>query len=198
MTFDQLRRDFTNIDFNNIGSWPVAVKGLAVLLVAILVALGGYYFLTQKAIEELNKVQKEELTLRDVFAAKSKKAVNLEVYRQQLRDMEQTFTGLRQQLPDSTQVPDLLVEITQAGLGHGLEFELFQPGNERPAEFYAELPINILVSGSYHDIAQFASDVAGFARIVTLHDLAIKSAGEGTQLKMTGVAKTYRYIEEEE
>lgn len=196
MTLDDLRRDFSNIAIDNIGDWPIIVKGLAVVLVAILVAVGGYYLLTKNALLELDKVAKQELTLRDTFEAKYKKAVNLEVYRDQLRDMKKTFAGLRQQLPDSTQIPDLLVQITQAGLGHGLEFELFQPGKEIPAEFYSELPINILVTGSYHDIAQFASDVAGFARIVTLHNVAIKPEADG-KLKMAAMAKTYRYFEED-
>ena len=166
-----------------------------VVLVGIVLA-AGFKFLTSKALDELAREQEREQQLRDVFRVKHKQAVNLDVYREQLAEMEQSFDTLRRQLPDTTEVAQLLVEITQAGLGKGLEFELFEPKSEKPAEFYAELPISIQVTGSYHQLAAFASEVAAFPRIVTMHDLTIRPREEGT-LVMTGSARTYRYLEQE-
>ena len=196
MNLNDLREiDFSAIELSDTGDWPLVIKGAAALLLSVLVLVGGYFLLTKDTLTELDKVQKEELTLRDTFVIKYKKAINLESYKQQLEEMQQTFEALRRQLPDSTQVADLLVEITQAGLGHGLEFDLFEPKSEKPAEFYAELPISIKVTGQFHQIAEFVSDVAAFPRIVTMHDLQMKKDGE--KLVMTGTAKTYRYLDEE-
>jgi type IV pilus assembly protein PilO len=196
MNLNDLREvDFSNIELSNIGDWPLVIKAAAALVLAILVLVGGYFLLTKDTLGELDKVQLEEQILRDTFVAKNKKAINLESYKQQLAEMQQTFEALRRQLPDSTQIADLLVEITQAGLGHGLEFDLFEPKSEKPAEFYAELPISIKVTGQYHQIAEFVSDVAAFPRIVTMHDLKMKK--DGDKLVMTGTAKTYRYLDEE-
>jgi len=195
MNLNDLREiDFSDIELSNIGDWPLVIKGAAVVLISILVLVGGYFLLTKDTLAELEKVQKEELALRDTFVAKYRKAINLESYKQQLAEMQQTFEALRRQLPDSTQVADLLVEITQAGLGHGLEFDLFEPKSEKPADFFAELPISIKVTGQYHQIAEFVSDVAAFPRIVTMHDLQLKK--DGDKLVMTGIAKTYRYLDE--
>ena len=197
MNIDDLRQiDFSQIELSNIGDWPLLIKGAAALILAIAVLIAGYFGLTKDTLIELEKVQKEELTLRDTFVIKHKKAINLESYKQQLEEMQQTFEALRRQLPDSTQVADLLVEITQAGLGHGLEFDLFEPKSEKPAEFYAELPISIKVSGQYHQIAEFISDVAGFPRIVTMHNLNLISQDD--KLVLIGTAKTYRYLDEEQ
>lgn len=196
MNLNDLREiDFSAIELSNTGDWPLVIKGAAALVLSALVLVGGYFLLTKDTLTELDKVQKEELALRDTFVIKYKKAINLESYKQQLEEMQQTFEALRRQLPDSTQVADLLVEITQAGLGHGLEFDLFEPKSEKPAEFYAELPISIKVTGQFHQIAEFVSDVAAFPRIVTMHDLQMKKDGE--KLVMTGIAKTYRYLDEE-
>ncbi len=196
MNLNDLREiDFSEIELSNTGDWPLVIKGAATLLLAILVLVGGYFLLTKDTLTELEKVQKEELTLRDTFVAKYRKAINLASYKLQLEEMKETFPALTRQLPDKTQVADLLVEITQAGLGHGLEFDLFEPKSEKPAEFYAELPISIKVTGQYHQIAEFVSDVAAFPRIVTMHDLQMKKSGE--KLVMTGIAKTYRYLDED-
>jgi type IV pilus assembly protein PilO len=196
MNLNDLREiDFSEIELSNTGDWPLVIKGAATLLLAILVLVGGYFLLTKDTLTELEKVQKEELTLRDTFVAKYRKAINLASYKLQLEEMKETFSALTRQLPDKTQVADLLVEITQAGLGHGLEFDLFEPKSEKPAEFYAELPISIKVTGQYHQIAEFVSDVAAFPRIVTMHDLQMKKSGE--KLVMTGIAKTYRYLDED-
>ena len=196
MNMDDLRQiDFSDIELSNIGDWPLLIKSAAALLLAIAVLVAGYFGLTKDTLIELEKVQKEELTLRDTFKLKHKKAINLDSYKQQLEEMQQTFETLRRQLPDSTQVADLLVEITQAGLGHGLEFDLFEPKAEKPAEFYAELPISIKVSGQYHQIAEFISDVAGFPRIVTMHNLNLIKNED--KLVLVGTAKTYRYLDED-
>ena len=197
MNIDDLRQlDFSQIELSNSGDWPLLIKAAAALILAIAVLVAGYFGLTQDSLIELEKVQKDELELRDTFVLKHKKAINLESYKQQLEEMQQTFEALRRQLPDSTQVADLLVEITQAGLGHGLEFDLFEPKSEKPAEFYAELPISIKVTGQYHQIAEFISDVAGFPRIVTMHDLNLISQDD--KLVLIGTAKTYRYLDEEQ
>ncbi|MDF1818982.1 MAG: type 4a pilus biogenesis protein PilO [Immundisolibacteraceae bacterium] len=196
MNLNDLREiDFSEIELSNTGDWPLVIKGAATLLLAILVLVGGYFLLTKDTLTELEKVQKEELALRDTFVAKYRKAINLASYKLQLEEMKETFSALTRQLPDKTQVADLLVEITQAGLGHGLEFDLFEPKSEKPAEFYAELPISIKVTGQYHQVAEFVSDVAAFPRIVTMHDLQMKKSGE--KLVMTGIAKTYRYLDED-
>lgn len=196
MNLNDLREiDFSEIELSNTGDWPLVIKGAATLLLAILVLVAGYFLLTKDTLTELEKVQKEELALRDTFVSKHRKAINLASYKLQLEEMKETFSALTRQLPDKTQVADLLVEITQAGLGHGLEFDLFEPKSEKPAEFYAELPISIKVTGQYHQIAEFVSDVAAFPRIVTMHDLQMKKSGE--KLVMTGIAKTYRYLDED-
>ncbi len=198
MNTDDLRQiDFGAIELSNIGDWPLIIKIAAAALLSVAVLVTGYFGLTQDALIALEKVQKQELTLKETFVLKHKKAINLESYKQQLEEMQQTFEALRRQLPDSTQVADLLVEITQAGLGHGLEFDLFEPKSEKPAEFYAELPISIKVSGQYHQIAEFISDVAGFPRIVTMHNLNLIRSPNKDKLILIGTAKTYRYLDED-
>ena len=197
MNMEELRRSFSNLSLDNIGDWPLIVKGLAVALVAVLVVAAGFYFLTRNALAELAEAEQQQQKLQQEFSNKWGDAANLEAYKDQLVKMRESFAILKRQLPDSSQVPDLLVEITQAGLGNGLEFDLFQPKKEKPAQSYAELPISIVLRGTYHDMAQFVSDVAGFARIVTLHDIAVATEKDEF-LRMSATAKTYRYIEEEE
>lgn len=197
MTLDDLRNlDLRQIDLAHAGDWPPAGKLTAMVLLALVVLGAGYWFVTRKSIEELEQHQAEEVRLRQVYEAKYKQAVSLELLREQLKEVRKTFEGLRRQLPDKSEVANLLVEITQAGLGRGLEFQLFQPGPEKPSGFYAELPISIQLVGGYHEFAEFASDVAAFPRIVTLHDLSVAPSGDG--LVMRGTAKTYRYLEEDE
>ena len=197
MNLESLREfDIRDIDIRNSGDWPRGLKVAAGILLVGIVLTAGFKFLTAKTLDELERAQEREQQLRDVFRVKHKQAVNLDVYREQLAEMEQSFDTLRRQLPDTTEVAQLLVEITQAGLGKGLEFELFEPKSEKPAEFYAELPISIQVTGSYHQLAAFASEVAAFPRIVTMHDLTIRPREEGT-LVMTGSARTYRYLDQD-
>ena len=196
--------DFRNLDVNNIGAWPGPLKGLVIVLICAGVAGAGYYFDTKDQLAVLEKEQKRELDeLRPAFQAKQAKAANLEPLKQQLAQMKQSFGAMLRLLPNKTEIEALLVDISQSGLAAGLEFELFKPLPEQPAEFYAVQPIQIRVTGSYHEFGEFISTVAALPRIVTQHDVRIQpvggAAGEGgTQLVMDMVARTYRYLEEEE
>ncbi len=186
------------LDFNDVGSWPVAAKAIAIILISAAVLFAGYWFDTQQQLDVLAQAEKKEAELKETFKSKQIKAVNLEEYKQQMADMERSFGAMLRQLPSKTEVADLLVDISQAGLANGLEFELFKPLAEVPVEFYAELPIDVKVTGRYHDVGKFVSDVAALPRIVTLHDIAIttKGDGKGDVLSMSAKAKTYRYMEE--
>ncbi|WP_372717040.1 type 4a pilus biogenesis protein PilO [Immundisolibacter sp.] len=190
--------DLRSIDVQEAGEWPLLGKAVAVGLLALVVLVAGYYFIVSKTLEDLESRQQTEQQLRQQFVTKYRQAVNLEAYREQLAQLKESFEAMRRQLPDSNEIANLLVEITQAGLGRGLEFKLFQPGEARPSGFYAEIPISIEVTGSYHELAEFASDVAGFPRIVTLHDLSIIPVGKDSDLLvMKGTAKTYQYLDED-
>ncbi|MEK7716302.1 MAG: type 4a pilus biogenesis protein PilO, partial [Pseudomonadota bacterium] len=160
------------------------------------VLFAGFWFLIQGELEQYGEAQKKEEGLRETYMNKKALAINLPAYKEQMEEMEQTFGSLLRQLPNTTEVPDLLVDITQAGLGRGLEFTLFRPEKELPKDFYAEMPISVEVRGSYHELAQFVSDVAALPRIVTFGDIAITSAGKDNKLTMSAKAKTYRYMEE--
>ena len=192
MTLDDLK----NIDVNNLGSWPVPIKIGGILVVSIIILFAGYWFLIQGELEEYGQAQTKEASLRETFMNKKGMAINLPAYKLQMEEMEQTFGSLLRQLPNTTEVPDLLVDITQAGLGRGLEFALFRPEKEQPKDFYAEMPISIQVRGSYHELAQFVSDVAALPRIVTFGDISITSNAKDNKLTMSAKAKTYRYLDE--
>ena len=192
MTLDDLK----NIDINNLGSWPVPIKIGGILVVCAIVLFAGFWFLIQGELEQYGEAQKKEEGLRETYMNKKALAINLPAYKEQMEEMEQTFGSLLRQLPNTTEVPDLLVDITQAGLGRGLEFALFRPEKEQPKDFYAEMPISVEVRGSYHELAQFVSDVAALPRIVTFGDMSITSAGKDNKLTMSAKAKTYRYMEE--
>lgn len=191
MTLDDLK----NIDVNNLASWPVPIKIAGILVVCAVILFAGFWFLIQGELEEYGVAQKKEEGLRETYLNKKALAVNLPAYREQMEQMEQTFGSLLRQLPNTTEVPDLLVDITQAGLGRGLEFTLFRPEKEQPRDFYAELPISVQVRGSYHELAQFVSDVAALPRIVTFGDIKIDSSAKNTKLSMSAKARTYRYLE---
>lgn len=188
--------DLRDIDINDVPSWPTWVKMSATALLAGGILFAGYYFIVQHQLADLDRVEKEEKRLRNEFAEKKALAINLQAYRDQLEEIKDTFGIMLQQLPDKTQVPELLIDITQAGLGRGLQFEVFKPQNRRVADFYAELPINLQVVGSYHELGNFISDLAALPRIVTIGDLVVKPAGGG-KLRMTAVTKTYHYLDEE-
>lgn len=193
-------QELNQLDFSNLGDWPVAVKALAILMVCGLVAGAGYYFDTQHQIKELEQVELQERSLRAEFEQKQEKAANLEAYRQQLEEMRQSFGAMLKQLPDKTEVAALLVDVSQTGLAAGLEFELFQPMAEVRKDFYAELPIKLRVLGGYHEFGEFISGLAALPRIVTIHDVTIeprtREKDADARLQMVATAKTYRYLEE--
>ena len=192
MTLDDLQ----NIDVNNIASWPLPIKIGGVALVGILIIAAGFWFIIRGELDDLAQRQNQEAKLKETYSTKAGLAINLAAYKTQMEEMRQTFGSLLRQLPDTTEVPDLLIDITQAGLGQGLEFVLFKPEKERPKEFYAELPISIKVTGSYHELANFVSDVAALPRIVTFGDIAITTDKKSSKLLMAAKAKTYRYLDE--
>jgi type IV pilus assembly protein PilO len=194
MTLDDLRR----LDPKEIGSWPALPK-LGVLLLAFLACIAASWFFDwTDQVDTIDAAKRKELTLRDTFLDKKKQAVDLDAYRKQLDDIEKSFGTLLKQLPSKSEMEALLTDINQAGLGRGLQFELFKPAaNETISEFYAELPITIRVTGNYHDMGAFASDISKLSRIVLLNDVSLTQAQSGV-LSMDAVAKTYRYLDEEE
>ncbi|MFQ5935436.1 MAG: type 4a pilus biogenesis protein PilO [Acidiferrobacterales bacterium] len=194
MTLDDLR----NIDVNNIAAWPLPVKIGGIIVVSILIVAAGFWFIVKPEWEDYQRTVAEEQNLKKKYSSKVALAVSLDAYKQQMEEMRQTFGSLLRQLPDTTEVPDLLIDITQAGLGRGLEFVLFKPEKEKPREFYAELPISIKVRGSYHELANFVSDVAALPRIVTFGNISIQAPKKSNKLLMTAKAKTYRYLDEAE
>jgi len=190
--------ELRQLDINQAGNWPVAFKvaALAILFIAIIVA--GHFLVWEEQIETLESIQAQEETLKNTYLAKKRSAVNLPVLRLQLKDIEQSLSALLKQLPDKSEMEALLVDINQAGLGRGLQFELFKPAaKETIYAFYAELPVSIRVTGGYHDIGAFASDVAQLSRIVTLNDISVTPGSDG-KLVLDAVAKTFRYLDEEE
>ena len=196
-----LVEELQTLDWRDPGRWPLAVRAGAVALCFLLVsAVATYIFVYDEQVPELQKREDTEQQLRQEFKAKHAKAVNLEVYKQQLKDIERSFGALLRQLPGKTEVPNLLVDISQTGLSAGLEEKLFQPQAEQKKDFYAELPIKITLTGSYHQFGEFVSGIAALPRIVTLHDIEIKSANKDAydQLTLDITAKTYRYLDEEE
>ena len=193
--------DFNNIDFKNAGSLPMPVKLVLLSIVAIILIGLGYWFLWSPEIDELDQAKAKEQELRQTFLAKKAQAVKVEAYKQQMIDIEKTFGALLKQLPDKSQMDGLLTDINQAGLGRGLEFELFKPGQETVADFYAEMPIQIKIKGNYNDIGAFATDISKLSRIVTLNDLniaPITKDSKDSQLALEAVAKTYRYLDSSE
>jgi type IV pilus assembly protein PilO len=196
-----LLEELQSLDPRDPGRWPLAVRAGAVglsflLLTAVLI----YFFVWDEQLPELQRREVVEQQLRQEFHTKHSKAVNLDLYKQQLKDIERSFGALLRQLPGKTEVPNLLVDISQTGLSAGLEEKLFQPQPEVKKDFYAELPIKIRLTGSYHQFGQFVSGIAALPRIVTLHDIQIKSENKDTydQLSLELTAKTYRYLDEDE
>ena len=206
--FEQLR----NLDARDVGRWPFLFRALTIVLVfAVATGLLVWYFVYSEAqgnIPDLRAAEAEQQSLWATFDQKQRKAANLEAYRQQLAEIERTFGAMLRQLPGKTEVPSLLVDISQSGLAAGLQEKLFQPGQETRRDFYAELPIKIRLTGSYHEFGEFVSGVAALPRIVTLHDIEIsQDRGRGSRrgtaapsddLVLDVTAKTYRYLEESE
>jgi type IV pilus assembly protein PilO len=195
---NDLLAQFRNLDARDPGSWPALPKFalLVALLVGILVA--AYFFDWQDQLDALEAGRQQEVKLKDEYKAKKAQAVNLDLHRQQLQEIESSFGALLKQLPNKSQMEALLVDINQAGLGRGLQFELFRPApQESVKEFYAELPITVRITGNYHDMGAFASDIGQLPRIVTLNDLNLSVNKDGN-LSLDTTAKTFRYLDEEE
>jgi len=193
--------DIKSLDPNDPGRWPLPVRaGTVVLCFVILSAVLFYFFVWSDQKPRLDQSTAEEQELRDTFKAKHSKAVNLAVYQQQLADIERSFGALLRQLPGRTEVPNLLVDISQVGVGAGLEEKLFQPSAEVKKDFYAELPIKIKLTGSYHQMGEFVSGIAALPRIVTLHEMTIKPETKDAYdvLSFELTAKTFRYLDDAE
>lgn len=195
-SLESLRKvELSDLDLDNIGAWPAPVRVLVCVILAVLVLLLGYHLQLKDRQEQLGQQQSQEEALKQEFASKAFQAANLEAYKEQMQEMEESFGALLRQLPSDTEVPGLLEDITRTGLGSGLEFEEIKLLPEVTRQFYVELPIQITVVGGYHDLATFASGVASLPRIVTLHDFDIKPVDEQkpAKLRMHILAKTYRY-----
>lgn len=189
------------LDPRDPGRWPLGIRiGAVTIWFLIVTFVLAYVWVWQNKSPELDSAQAQEQALRTEFRNKHAKAINLEVYKTQLKDIERSFGALLRQLPGKTEVPNLLVDISQTGLAAGLQEKLFQPGPEQKKDFYAELPIKIKLSGGYHQLAQFVSGIAALPRIVTLHDIEITPDNKDSydQLNLDLTAKTYRYLDEEE
>lgn len=186
-----------DIDFNESGEWPLIGKIVAGLLIFAVIWGGGYYFMIKDKRIELAQLEQTETELRASFEIKQSKAVNLEAYKEQMKEMELSFASMLQQLPRKSEVADLLVDISRTGLVNGLEFELFKPEEERPIDFYIELPITMRVTGSYHQFAEFISGIAALPRIVTLHNFKMGPLTSDGNMTMDITAKTYRYFDEQ-
>ena len=197
MTLDELN----SLDPQNIGAWPLPIRIVVIAVVCAAIAYATFHYDVDPQLAALEKVEKEEVTLRKTLDIKQKKAANLEALKEQLAEMKQSFGDMIRQLPDKTEVAGLIVDISQTGLAAGLTFELFKPGKEKPAEFYSELPISIRVVGEYHQFGEFVSGIATLPRIVTTHDINISRAAATKSkgsLVMTATAKTYRALDEDE
>jgi type IV pilus assembly protein PilO len=193
MTLDDLK----GLNFREIGNWPLLPKVLALGALFLAILAGGAILDWKDQYDTLDRVRTEEGSLKEQYASKKAKAINFQLYVQQLQEVEQSFGALLKQLPNKSEMDALLTDINQAGLGRGLQFELFKPAaTERAADFYAELPISIRITGNYHDMGAFASDVAQLPRIVTLNDVVVTN--DKGALTMEAVAKTFRYLDEEE
>ncbi len=190
--------DLNSIDLKTLGTAPAPIKIGSIALLCAMLAGGGYYFDTQKQLEQLRKVEAVEGELRQTFEAKQKKAANLDLYKAQLEEMRRSFGAMLRQLPSETEIPSLIVDISQTGLASGLEIDLFKPGPEVRKDFYAEKPIQLKVRGDYHEFGKFASGIAALPRIVTLHNITLTPGKDGGLLIMEAIAKTYHYLEDGE
>ena len=196
--FAAIVEDFKNLNPSDVGTWPMAPKVLALFVLLVLLLVAGWWFVWNDQMIELEGKQKKEAELKTEYLDKKKQSVNLDLYKQQLTEIDQTFGALLKQLPSKAQMEALLTEVNQAGLGRGLLFESFVPGKEQVKEgFYAELPVTLKLTGSYHDFGAFAADIAKLPRIVTLNNINIAPLPTG-RLTLDAVAKTFRYLDENE
>ena len=190
--------DLNDLDLSAIGSWPVPVKAAVIAITCIIVLVAGYFLDTSGQLDVLDRNRKQEISLKSDFETKQAKAANLDAYKQQLADMETSFGTMLRQLPSKTEVEALIVEISQTGLSSGVNFQLFKPQPEQQIEFYAELPIQMKMTGSYHQFGDFVSGIAALPRIVTLHNISINKEKDSNKLSMEVLAKTYRYMDDNE
>jgi type IV pilus assembly protein PilO len=198
--FKALLEDFRGLNPNDVGSWPVAPR-IAVLVTLFVALIGaGWWFVWQDQIDALDGKRNEEVKLKEEFLNKKRQAVNLDLHIQQLNEIDRSFGALLKQLPNKSEVEALLIEINQSGMGRGLQFELFKPGQELVKDFYAELPISVRLTGNYHDFGAFAGDIGRLSRIVTLNNLSINvnAQSKDGSLALDAVTKTFRYLDEEE
>ncbi|MFO7543407.1 MAG: type 4a pilus biogenesis protein PilO [Thiobacillus sp.] len=193
MTLDEINK----LDLKTLADWPLSSKLVALGLLCVTIVAAGWWFDWRGGMETLQASQQKETELRGVFTTKKNQAINLDAYKKQLADIEQAFGALLKQLPNKQEMDALITDVNQAGLGRGLQFDLFKPDVETVSEFYAETPIRVKVTGSYHDVAAFVSDVSKLSRIVTLHDIAMEPAKDGV-LNMDAVVRTYRYLDDDE
>ena len=201
----QKKGSFNNLDFNNIGSWPKQAKAVFCVLLALLIVVLSYLVVVRGMTEELDGLEQREVSLRQEFEKEQKRAVNLEPLKQQLAQMEQVLQQMLRQLPSKTEMPDLIIDISQTALSSGLTSQLFEPEQEQVKEFYAEKPIKLKMVGSYHQFGAFVSGVASLPRVVilTMHDIQLqpkdgKAITRGGPLELSGTVKTYRYLDETE
>ena len=195
-----LVEELKSLDINDVGRWPLLFRAAVIVLAFTAVTgLGVYWTIVKDKAPQLSRAQEDEQTLRVTFENKQRKAANYDAYKRQLSQIEQSFGTMLRQLPGETEIPSLIVDISQTGLAAGLQEKLFQPQPEIPKDFYAEKPIKIRLSGGYHEMANFVSGIAALPRIVTLHDISITPEGQDgyDRLSLEVTAKTYRYLDEE-
>lgn len=195
--YERLGNDFRGLDPNDPGMWPLAPRVAVLAVVLVLTVAGAWWFDWNDQLDQLTASENAEQTLREEWKTKKRMAVNLDAHRQQLAEIDRQFGALLRQLPNREEMDSLLADINQAGLGRGLQFELFKPGSDVVRDFYAEMPITVKVIGGYQDLGEFISDVAKMPRIVTMQDIGITSDKDG-RLVLDGKAVTYRYLDEEE
>ena len=198
VNLNQYLEEFRQLNPKDPGTWPLVPKVVALLAILVVIPVAGFFLDTQGQLEQLEAGRAQELKLKDDYLNKKRLAVNVDLYKQQLREIDTQFGALLKQLPNRSQMDALLVDINQAGLGRGLQFELFKPAqSETSREFYNELPIQVKVTGTYHDMGAFASDVGQLSRIVTLNDVTVEAQKDGI-LSMDTTARTFRYLDEDE
>lgn len=198
INFNALTEEFKRTNWRDPGTWGAAPKILVLLAILVAIPVAGFFAINQGQIEELEIGREKETRLKEEYVNKKRQAVNLDLHRQQLREIDTQFGALLKQLPNKSQMDALLVDINQAGLGRGLQFELFKPAAaESRREFYAELPIQVKVTGTYHDMGAFASDVGQLSRIVTLNNVSIEASRDGN-LTLDATARTFRYLDDDE
>lgn len=197
--FKALLEDFQTLNPKDVGTWPIVPRVVTLLALFLVVLLAGWWFVWSDQLDTLEAKRIDEGKLKEEFLVKKRQAVNLDLYTQQLSEIDRSFGTLLKQLPNKSEVESLLVEINQAGMGRGLQFDLFKPGQEITKDFYAELPISVKLTGSYHDFGAFAGDIGRLSRIVTLNNLSITiSSAKDGGMAMDAVTKTFRYLDDQE